>query len=211
MEIEYKGANCLVVSVGKVKVVVNPKLSDVGQKDYIIKDAIQLATETNLTVDAEQKLIIDGPGEYEVSGISIKGIAATEHVAEDDKTKNSTIYTIHSGTTRFCVVGHIKGELAESQLEDIGIVDVLAIPVGGGGYTLDAHEAVAVARQIDPKIIIPTHYEDKTLKYATPQAGLADFLKEFGTSEHEQVAKLKLKSGAGLPEVSSVIEITRTS
>ncbi len=211
MEIEYKGANCLVISEGKSKLVIDPKLSSVGQKDYIVKDAVQLATGKDFVVEADQKLIVDGPGEYEVAGISIKGIAATEHSAEDGQIAGSTIYTIHAGTTRLCVLGHIKGELKESQLEEIGVVDILTIPVGGGGYTLDAHEAVAVSRQIDPKVIVPTHYADKALKYAVLQAELADFLKEFGSSEHEKLAKLKLKSGSALPEVSSITEVTRTS
>lgn len=211
MEIEYKGANCLVISVGKIKLVTDPKLSAVGQKDHIVKGAIQLATETDMVINTDQKLTIDGPGEYEVSGVSIKGVVAASYNAEDDKRKDSTIYTVHAGTVRLCIVGRIKGELDEDQLEAIGVVDVLAIPVGGGGYTLDAHAAVATARQINPKVIIPIHYADASLKYSAPQAELADFIKEFGASEHEKVAKLKLKSGTGLPELTSVIEITRTT
>ncbi len=211
MEIEYKGASCLVVSVGKVKLVVDPKLSMVGQKDYIAKGAIQLATEADMVVSAEQKLIIDGPGEYEALGVSIKGVAASKHTSEDNKIMDSTIYTIHAGGVRLCVVGHIKAELDEDQLESIGVVDALAIPVGGSGYTLDAHAAVAATRQINPKVVVPTHYADSSLKYPVPQANLTDFLKEFGASEHEKVTKLKIKSATGLPEVTSVIEITRTS
>ncbi len=211
MEIEYKGANCLVISAGKSKIIVDPKLSLVDQKDYNVKDAIQLATSRDNVVDDSQKLIIDGPGEYEVAEISIKGISTSAHDTQDETSMDSTIYTVHTGAMRLCIVGNIKGELKDNQLEEIGVVDVLTIPVGGRGYTLDAHEAVAVSRQINPKIIIPTHYADKALKYPVPQAELAEFLKEFGASEHEKTAKLKIKNSSSLPEVSSIIEVTRTS
>ena len=57
------------------------------------------------------------------------------------------------------------------------MVDVLFVPVGGNGYTLDAIGALKIIKKIEPKIIIPTHYADKAIKYEVPQADLDEVMK----------------------------------
>ena len=89
------------------------------------------------------------------------------------------------------------------------MVDVAIIPVGGSGYTLDAHQAIGVVRQIDPKVVIPTHYADKALSYEVPQMDLEPFLKELGASESEKTAKWKLKGA--VPEILTLVELERTA
>ena len=106
------------------------------------------------------------------------------------------------------VVGHIFAPLPDSVLEEIGLVDVVIVPVGGGGYTLDGHQAAMVVRQLEPKVVIPTHYADPAVKYEVPQESLAEFLKEIG-GEHEVVSSYKIKGGV-VPATLTVIEITRS-
>ena len=74
-------------------------------------------------------------------------------------------------------MGHIQDVLDEAQLEGIGVVDILIVPVGGNNYTLDAHAAVKIVNQIDPRIVIPVHYADKAVKYDVAQDDLSSFLK----------------------------------
>ncbi len=209
MEIEYKGANGLVFKVGSTGLIVDPKLSLVGQKDLKVEGVIEIVTspQFGLLSDSEPKIMISGPGEYEVSGISIRGISALLH---HDHNVNTVIYRLDIAGFKVAVLGHTSSPLSESQLEGIGMVDVLTIPVGGNSYTLNAHEAAAIVRQIDPKIVIPTHYQDKGLRYEVPQEGIEGFLKELGATQHETLEKLKLKVGAVLPSVLTVIELKRT-
>lgn len=209
MEIEYKGANGLTFKTGPTQLVVDPKLSLVGQKDLKISDVIEVVTNPQFIVESkeEPKIVIEGPGEYEVSNISIRGVAMKSHY---DPEARSTSYRLDIAGFRVAVLGHIAGVLSDSQLEELGVVDLVTLPVGGGGYTLDAHEAAAVIRQIDPKIVIPTHYEDKNLKYEVPQDNLEGFLKELGATQHDTVEKLKMKAGSPLPAVLTVIELTRS-
>lgn len=212
MEIEYKGANCLQITANKAVVVIDPKLSLVGLKDYTPKGAIQIATSEEFVVrDAEQKLIIDGPGEYEVSNVSVKGIAASRHIDADLDEHKATIYRVEANGIRVGVIGHIQDKLSDAQLEELGILDILCIPVGGRGYTLDAHAAVAMIRQIGPKMIIPTHYADKQLNYEVPQDELTSFMQELAASSSETTPKLKLKSSGVLPETLTLVELTRTA
>ncbi len=212
MEIEYKGANCLEISAGKATVIIDPKISLVGLKDYTPKGAIQVATSEEFVVHAqEQKLIIDGPGEYEVSNVSIKGVAAGRHIDTDLDEHKATIFRIEAGGVRVGIIGHINAKLSDAQLEDLGVLDILCIPVGGRGYTLDAHSATAITRQIGPKIVIPTHYADKQLNYEVPQDELTPFVKELGASLSETLPKLKIKTSSVLPETLTVIELNRTS
>lgn len=208
-EIEYKGANCVVISSKKASIVVDPKLSVVGLKDVSIKDDIELATEARFALNSEDaKLVIEGPGEYGVADFDIKGIAAQRHLDATSDPKISTMYRIETTEIRAAVLGNIYEKLTEDQLEEIGIIDVLIIPVGGSGYTLDATGAAVIARQIDPKIVVPVHYADDGIKYEVPQSDLEVFTAELGVSV-EEAPKLKLKNAAALPPVMTIFKLAR--
>lgn len=208
MDIEYKGANCVVISTKNDTVVVDPKLSLVGLKDISIKNGVVVATQLDFVVPGEEALPVDGPGEYETKGVAIKGVAA-ERLIDHDKSKQATMYRLEIGDVAIAIIGHVATPLTEAQLEDLGVVDIAIVPVGGSGYTLDGHQAVGVIKELNPKVVIPTHYADKAINYEVPQMELEEFLKEL-SAEHEVTPKYKIKNGV-LPETLTVVEITRTS
>ena len=88
-------------------------------------------------------------------------------------------------------------------------MDILILPIGGGGYTLDATSAANIARRSDAKVIIPVHYSDDGIKYEVPQSDFSLFEKELG-AEVETTAKYKVKSIASLPEKMTLVKIERT-
>lgn len=209
-EVEYKGANCVVISSKKASIVVDPKLSIVGLKDASVKDAVELATEARFAINSEDaKLVIEGPGEYGIADFDIRGIAAQRHLDAETEPKVSTIYRIETSDIRAAVIGNIYEKLSEDQLEEIGIVDVLVIPVGGSGYTLDATGAAALTRQIDPKVVIPVHYADDAVKYEVPQSDIETFTSELGVPV-EEAPKLKLKGSSSLPATLTVYKLARS-
>lgn len=209
-EIEYKGGNAVVIATKKSTLVVDPKLSAVGLKDLTVNDAIELATEPRLAANGPNaRLLIEGPGEYEVGDFSIRGIAATRHIDTESDEKIATVYRIEVGEARIALLGNVAGKLNEDQLEALGVVDILILPVGGGGLTLDATSAASLVRQIDPKAVIPTHYADSALTYEMPQDTLETFTKELG-SPVEAVSKYKVKSAASLPAALTIIEVARS-
>lgn len=209
-EVEYKGANCVVISSKKASIITDPKLSLVGLKDANVKDAIELATEARFAINSDDaKLVLEGPGEYGVADFDIRGIAAQRHLDSEADPKASTMYRIESGDIRAAVIGNIYEKLSEEQLEELGIIDVLIIPVGGSGYTLDATGAATITRQIDPKIVVPVHYADAALNYEVPQSEVDVFLSELGAPV-EETGKLKLKNSAALPQVLTVYKLARS-
>ncbi|HEY0965394.1 MAG TPA: MBL fold metallo-hydrolase [Candidatus Saccharimonadales bacterium] len=210
VEIEYKGGNTVVISTKKSKLVTDPKLSVVGLKDYSIKDSIELATEARLALNSSEAMLsIEGPGEYEVADFSIRGVSARRHIDAPDQGKLTTVYRIEVEDVRIALIGNVDGKLNEEQQEALGVLDIAIIPVGGGGYTLDATSAAALARSIDAKIVIPVHYSDSALKYEVPQDDLEVFKKEFG-GEVEQTSRYKIKTASALPQTSTIIELTRS-
>lgn len=209
-DIEYKGGNGIVLSSKGVSVVVDPKLSSVGLKDIKTKDAIELMTESRFGVyDPGARITIDSPGEYEISDFTIRGIAASRHIDAPDQEKLSTIYKVECGDVRVAILGNVAPKLTDEQLEDIGVVDILLLPVGGGGYTLDATSASSITRSIEPKIVVPVHYSEAGISYEVPQDALDVFTKELGAPV-EQFSKLKIKSVASLPQTLTVAELSRS-
>jgi L-ascorbate metabolism protein UlaG (beta-lactamase superfamily) len=88
------------------------------------------------------------------------------------------------------------------------MVDVAVVPVGGSGFTLDGAGALKVIKQIEPKVVIPTHYADKALKYEVPQAELADAVKNMGMEISETIGKYKIKP-ADLSDTSKLVVLER--
>lgn len=208
-EIEYKGGNGVIVTTKKTTVLIDPKLSLVGLKDLGAKEAVEIATEQRFVVNGkDSQLVIEGPGDYEVGDFSVRGVSATRHLDTEADEKIATIYRIEVGDARIALIGNIAPKLSEEQLEAIGVVDILIIPVGGNGYTLDATSAAGIVRQVDPKVVIPTSYADSALTYEVPQDDLAVFTKELGVPV-EVVSKYKVKAGS-LPTTLTLIEISRS-
>ena len=210
-DIEYKGGNGVVLSTKKASIVVDPKLSLIGLKDLSVKDAIELATEERFAVNSEDaKLVIEGPGEYGIADFDIRGIAAQRHLDAETDPKRSTMYRIEAGEIRVALIGNVFEKLKEDQLEDLGVVDVLIIPVGGNGYTLDAEGAAALVRSIDPKAVVPVHYDDSALKYEVPQGDVEEFVKALGVPTEDVTGKYKLKNASALPPTLTVIKLARS-
>jgi L-ascorbate metabolism protein UlaG (beta-lactamase superfamily) len=209
-EIEYKGANCVVLSTKNSSIVTDPKLSLVGLKDVVIKNDVELATETRFALNSpDARLTIEGPGEYGVGDFDIHGIAAQRHLDTENDPLLSTIYRIEAGELRVAVIGNIYEKIPEDELEELGVIDILIIPVGGNGYTLDATGAATITRQIDPKVVVPIHYADKALNYEVQQDPLDLFVKELGAPV-EETAKYKVKQAASLPPTLTVIKVERS-
>ena len=208
MEIKFYGGNCLKFSTKKTSVAVDD-IVHLGGKSQITDKDIQLVTDDR-TGDASQtaKFVIAGPGEYEVSDVSVVGLATRAHMDDEKSGKLATIYRVIVDDIRIAVIGHIYPDLTEEQLEVLGTIDILTIPVGGNGYTLDGIGAQKIIRKIEPKIVIPTHYSDKTLNFEVPQTDLETALKAVGMEPAETVDVLKVKGGE-MSEVTKLIVINR--
>jgi L-ascorbate metabolism protein UlaG (beta-lactamase superfamily) len=194
MDIQFYGANCVRLSTKKASVIIDDNLADLGLKSVTKPGDIAVFTAQHGIPNVEVKLIVDQPGEYEVSDVSMQGIAARAHIDEAGQ-KTATIFKIVAEDVRVAVVGHVYPDLTSAQLEMLGMVDVLLIPVGGNGYTLDPIGALKLIKAIEPKIVVPTHHDEKGINYPVPQQTLEDALKGLSMELRETVPKLKVKAG----------------
>lgn len=207
MELQYYGANCVRLTTKKAAIVIDDNLASLGAKAVTKPGDIALFTAAHGSPAVETKIIIDQPGEYEVSDVSIQGIAARGHM-DEEKQKSATIYKLVMDDVRVAVVGHVYPELTSSQLEDLSTIDVLIIPVGGNGYTLDPVGALKLIKEIEPKLVIPTHFADKGLNYEVPAQTLEEALKGMSMEPRETVAKLKVKAGE-LGDVTQLVVLEK--
>lgn len=135
--------------------------------------------------------IIDGPGEYEYKDISVIGISSFHDDAEGKKEGKNTIYRI---LFEDIILVHL-GDFGEKTLpntikEKLGEVDVLFVPIGGE-TVLDAEQAAKIAHAIEPRIIIPMHYDADNPK--KKKDALKAFFDEMGISEAKPDAKFTFK------------------
>lgn len=208
MDIQFHGANCLTLVTKQARMVVDDNLPEMGGKSVSKPGDVALFTAEHKDPSQLAKIVIDQPGEYEVSGVSIYGIAARSHM-DEDKQKTATMYKMVVDDLRVLIVGHVYPDLSEAQLEKIGMVDVMIIPVGGNGYTLDPIGALKLIKKVEPKLVIPTHYDDKTLDFPVPQQDLEQALKSLAMEPKETVTKLKAKR-ADMADTTQLVVVERS-
>lgn len=124
---------------------------------------------------------INGPGDYEIKDIFIKGTMSK--VVLDKKNYINTIYSLTIDNISICFLGAVtKENLSTEVIEQIDSPDIVFIPVSG--ELLTPAEAYKLAVKLEPKIIIPMDYDEKNLKA---------FLKEGGQDKVSPVDKLTIK------------------
>jgi L-ascorbate metabolism protein UlaG (beta-lactamase superfamily) len=147
----------------------------------------------------DKLFVIDGPGEYEVSGVLITGIRTAHDKQKGGEHGFNTVFVIHLDDIAFCHLGDLGHELSHAQLDEIGNVDVLFVPVGGG-ETIGPAEAPGVISQIEPRIVIPMHYAAPQLSFEYELQELEKFLHEVGKKDIEPEEKLSLTASSLPPE-----------
>jgi L-ascorbate metabolism protein UlaG (beta-lactamase superfamily) len=145
--------------------------------------------------------VIAGPGEYEIGGIFITGIHLASPKKSTDEVAQNNIYVIYIEDIAVCHLGDLSHVPTQNQVEDLGSIEVLMVPVGGQN-TLNAAQAAEVISLIEPYIVIPMHYHlpDLTVKLDP----VDKFLKEMGVTKADTVDTLKLTK-TGLPEETQIV------
>ncbi|OGZ64046.1 MAG: hypothetical protein A3A98_03825 [Candidatus Staskawiczbacteria bacterium RIFCSPLOWO2_01_FULL_40_39] len=201
-KLTWAGQSCFQISVSNAKdsqanVVIDPFDEKIGLKVPNFEADILLITHhhydhDNVRAVKGSPFVIDGPGEYEIKGVFVQGIFSFHDGAEGKERGMNTIYMIESEGIRLCHLGDLgQKELTDEQLEKIGIVDVLMIPVGGE-FTIDSSQAQKIIGQVEPKMVIPMHYELPKLKVKLDDVG--KFLKAMGKNAVEPQDKLTVKT-----------------
>ena len=140
---------------------------------------------------------LKGPGEYEIGGVFIIGIATEQ----EDENKSNILYLFDYDGLTVAHLGDMHKVPTQAQIEALEQVHVLLVPVGGG-KSLTAAQAAEIVSMLEPNIVIPMHYQVDGLQ--VPLDGVERFLKEMGIAEAPTETSLKITTSS-LPEETQVI------
>ncbi|MBI4919853.1 MBL fold metallo-hydrolase [Candidatus Azambacteria bacterium] len=180
MTISWYGEACFLLESGGIRILIEPPQKESGINPPRLKSDVLIYSKSGQTADTEA-FVIDGPGEYEIKGVSVLGVA-------DGK---NTIYNMEIDDIKISHLGFLSEDLDSEKTALIGDPDIVLVPVGGSGV-LDAETAMTVINKIGPSIVIPMLYDIKGLKIK--RAPLSAFLKESeadGTSQPKLAIKKK--------------------
>lgn len=145
--------------------------------------------------DQDTTFVIDGPGEYEVRNVLVNGVRTYLDKEKGAQRGFNTVYVIHLDDVVFCHLGGLAHELTASQLDEIGNVDVLFVPVGGD-QALGSEAAANVIGQVEPRLVIPMRYALPQLSFEYQLAPLDKFLHEVGLKDNTPEEKLSVSSSS---------------
>jgi len=180
MDIFWLGHSCFRIKGSGATLITDPYSPDTGytmgkQSARIVTVSHAHPGHSNVQAISDEPKAIVGPGEYEVSGVLIVGFKTYHDNDKGEKRGKNTVFIIHMDELTICHLGDLGHSLTSEQLEELEDVDVLFIPVGGVS-TIDGSKAAEVVRQIEPKIVIPMHYQTEASKRQLNPVDL--FLKE---------------------------------
>jgi len=199
MNIQYYGHSCFKITAkpaGRgqedVNIFLDPFDKSIGlrppqgQADIVLSSHDHFDHNNVEALKGEPK-VLNIPGEYSVKGVNIVGLQ-TIHGA--DKNVLNTVFILETEDIKICHLGDLGTDLTEKQLEEVGGVDILMIPVGGN-FTIDAKKAVEIMKKVEPSIVIPMHYKMKNSTIDIDDE--KKFCSEVGNCPKEKTAKLNIK------------------
>lgn len=188
MEITWYGNSCFQIKGSDATVVADAytdtKVSKLKANILVLGD--EAAQEKGNVAELEENpRIIDWPGEFEVSGVSIESYPAHAY-SKSEVLKNQNVFVFTIDGFRVCTLSSLNHDVSDDLLDKLGEVDVLIIPVGGKNV-LDTKTAQTIIEEIDPRIIVPSCFESP-----------AEFLKANGKTDLQTVPKLVVKGKSEL-------------
>ncbi len=211
MDITYLGHSSFRLK-GKNATVVTDPYDGIGLKypKHVTADIVTVShghgDHNAVTVVEGTPYVVQGPGEYEVKGVDIVGIGSFHDDTKGEERGANTIYRIEVDGVSIVHLGDLGHVPTAAQIEDMGVVHVLLVPVGGH-YTIDAKQAVEVINEIEPSIVIPMHYNRAELdqKIFEKVESLDVFLKAFGKEGVVAQPKLVITKDKIPPEMQLVV------
>lgn len=216
MNIIWYGQSCFRIQSKDIILVTDPFDRAIGLRPPF--GAADIATISHDHIDHSNHevlkgdyFVVDSAGEYEVKKVVIKGIDSFHDNKEGKEQGPNVIYKIEMEDLKICHLGDFgQDNFTNGQLERIGQVDILFIPIGGVS-TIDGKKAQDIIAQIEPRLVIPMHYKIKGLTGEFAKLDTAEkFCKENGISMSDAVDKLSIKKKE-LPQDEAKVVLMKLS
>jgi len=182
MEITWLGHSCFRLRGRDAAVLTDPCAKSTGysigrpQAD-IVTVSHDHPAHNNVAAVAGAPRVIEGPGEFEVAGVLIMGIRTFHDGERGERLGKNTAYVLEVDDVRICHLGDLGHVPTAAQVEELSGVDILLAPVGGGS-TIGGAAAAETVSLLEPKLVIPMHYQTPATKEELEP--LDRFLKEMG-------------------------------
>lgn len=210
MIITWWGKTCFKITGEEGTLIINPPGKDTGFKmpkgpaDILVFSEPPPGEAEIKKISTDNTISITTPGEYDAHGFFVFAIMSGE-----SKHDRPNIFIIRHEQKIICHLASYQAkEMTSEDLEQLGNVDILMIPIGGpvkNPVTLSAVEAIKIINQIEPKIVIPMRYAVAASK---EKLDLPDiFLKELGASKTESESKLNIKKKESLVEEETKVVV----
>jgi len=201
MTISWYGEACFLLESGGVRILIEPPQKESGlnpprlKSDILIYSKPRNSEESPFNRPETGTFVIDGPGEYEIKGINVLGVADEEN----------TLYNIEIDGIKISHLGFLSKDLDNGKMALVNDPDIVLVPVGDGAV-LDAENAMKLINKIEPSVAIPMLYDIKGLKIK--RAPLSVFLKESEAKESPQ-PKLTVKKKDLVEEETKIVILTK--
>ena len=197
MIISWYGEACFLLESGRVRILIEPPQKESGinsprlKSDILIYSKSRNSEGSPLSGSETGTFVIDSPGEYEIKGINVLGIADEEN----------TLYNIEIDGIKIAHLGFLGKDLDDGKIALINDPDIVLVPIGNG-TVLDAEKAMKLINKIEPLVAIPMLYDIKGLKIK--RAPLSIFLKESEAKESSQ-PKLTIRKKDLIEEETKIV------
>jgi L-ascorbate metabolism protein UlaG (beta-lactamase superfamily) len=208
MKVKYLGHSAFVITADRgLRIITDPytpspslTYGEITESADIVTISHEHFDHCNLAAVRGSPQVVKGAGRVVVKGIEFNGIASYHDEARGRTRGNNTIFCFDVDGIRVCHLGDLGHLLDNRQVQEIGDIGILLIPVGGY-FTIDARAASQVCNQLKPSVIIPMHY--KTEKGTIPGiAGVDEFLKGKDNVNRLDSSEIEFKQ---LPPSSQII------
>ena len=209
MEITWLGHSCFLIRGKEKTIITDPCHPDLGYR--LGEPEADIVTMSHFHPGhsyiegvADEPKQIKSPGEYEIGGIFITGVATFHDDKKGELKGKNTIYVIEMDGITLCHLGDLGHPLGPNLVEELGDVDILFLPIGEVS-TIPVDTAVEIVRQLEPPLVIPMHYKTKAF---TGNLSLVEkFLNKMRIRELEAKPKLSITSSS-LPTTTQTIVLS---
>jgi len=214
MKVKWLGHSCfLITSKDGIRIITDPYAVGGGINYAPIKETADIVVvshehgdHNNISAVRGKPEVVKGSGVKIARGIQFRGVATYHDKFQGKQRGTNTAFCFSLDDIKLCHLGDLGHLLTQEQVEEIGAVDMLFIPVGGF-FTIDAADASQICDQLAPKVIIPMHF--RTPKCIYPIAGVEDFIK--GKKNIREVDSSEVEFERGKLSVATEIELLRSA
>lgn len=211
MDITWYGHSCFrMIERGSASIVTDPFDESIGYAIPKLKaDIVSISHEapghSAIDVVRGAELVLDRPGEYEIGGVFVTGVATFDETRPPEELRRNIVFVYTFSSVTVCHLGDLDYIPQQKEIEALGSIDVLLVPVGGGG-ALNASQASDVISLIEPRIVVPMHYHtDQTTADLEP---LDRFISEMGLQSIEETDLLRVNRSSLSGDDTEVVILT---